>query len=44
MEIASLEDAKEFLMEKYGIAWNKLKTKSAILEIAEKMHIEFVIK
>lgn len=44
VEVASLDDAKEYLKENFGVAWNKLKTKASILEVAEKFNIEFVVK
>lgn len=39
--VASLDDAKEYLAEKFGISRTKLRSKAAILAAAEENGIEF---
>lgn len=41
VNVASLDDAKEYLAEKFGISRTKLRSKSAILAAAEENGIEF---
>lgn len=43
VKVASLEDAKELLMERFGIAWTKLKTQDAIMAMAKANGIMFII-
>lgn len=41
VKVASLEDAKEYLVDKYGISRTKLRSKKQIMEAAEAHNIEF---
>lgn len=44
IKVASLEDAKDYLKENYGIDWRKLKTSDAIMSIGKENGIQFVIE
>lgn len=41
VNVASLDDAKEYLAEKFGISRTKLRSKAAITAAAEENNIEF---
>ncbi len=44
IEVTSLDDAKELLRNRFGVPWNKLKSKSSIIETAQLYGVEFVFK
>lgn len=41
VKVASLEDAKEYLVDKFGISRTKLRSKKQIMDAAEAHNIEF---
>ena len=43
IEVACLDDAKDYLVDKFGISRTKLRTKTAIMDAAKKNKIEFTI-
>jgi hypothetical protein len=42
VQVASLDDAKDYLAERYGYSRTKLRSKAAIIAAAEENNIEFV--
>lgn len=42
VKVTSLDDAKDYLAEKYGFSRTKLRSKSAILAAAEENGVEFI--
>ena len=44
VEVTSLDDAKEYLKDKFNVSWNKLKSKSAIIETAQTHGVRFLFK
>lgn len=44
VEVTSLDDAKEYLKDRFNVSWNKLKSKSAIIETAQTYGVKFLFK
>lgn len=44
VEVASIEDAKDYLMDNFSIHWTKIKTPEAIMSAGKARNIRFVIK
>lgn len=43
VKVASIDDAKEYLMEKFKISWTKLRTQDAIMQTGKSNGIQFII-
>ncbi|MBO7280546.1 MAG: hypothetical protein J6V00_05205 [Bacteroidaceae bacterium] len=43
VKVASIDDAKEYLMEKFKISWTKLRTQDAIMQAGKANGVQFII-
>lgn len=43
VKVASIDDAKEYLMENFKISWTKLRTQDAIMQAGKANGVQFII-